>query len=74
MYFMYIPRGLTQTCDKSPYTHRKPQKATRQHKNVDNTTITDRLRMVSGSNDRQPTGVVKPVYERSTFPLTTTAV
>ena len=37
-------------------------------------TITDRLRTVSGSNNSHPTGVVKPVYERSTFPLTATAV
>ena len=42
-------------------------------KNFDYTTITGRLRTVSWSN-RHPTGVVKPVYERSTFPLTATAV
>ena len=49
-----------------------------QHKNatksVDYTTIADRLRTVSWSNSSHPTGVVKPVYERSTFPLTETAV
>ena len=71
-------RDLTQYCDKNPYTHRTIQKATRQHKNVtknfDYTTIADRLRTVSWSNSSHPTGVVKPVYERSTFPLTTTAV
>ena len=38
-------------------------------KNFDYTTIADRLRTVSWSNSSQPTGVVKPVYERSTFPL-----
>ena len=43
-------------------------------KNFDYTTITDRLRMVSWSNSSHPTGVVKPVYERSTFPLTATVV
>ena len=71
-------RDLTQSCDKNPYTYRKIQKATWQHKkatkNFDYTTIADRLRTVSWSNSSHPTGVVEPVYERSTFPLTTTAV
>ena len=39
-------------------------------KNFDYTTITDRLRTVSWSNNSHPTGVVKPVYDRSTFQLT----
>ena len=43
-------------------------------KNFDYTTIVDRLRTVSWSNSSHPTGVVKPVYERSTFPLTSSAV
>ena len=43
-------------------------------KNLDYTTIADRLRTVSWSNSSRPTGVVKPVYERSNFPVTTTAV
>ena len=43
-------------------------------KSFDYTTIADRLRTVSWSNSSHPTGVVKPVYERSTFPLTATAV
>ena len=38
------------------------------------TTIADRPRTVSWSDSSHPTGVVKPVYERSTFPLTATAV
>ena len=71
-------RDLTQSCDKNPYTQRTMQKATWQHKNAtknfDYTTIADRLRTVSWSNSSHPTGVVKPVYERSTFPLTATAV
>ena len=71
-------RYVTQSYDKSPYTHRTIQKATWQHKNAtknfDYTTIADRLRTVSWSNSSHPTGVVKPVYERSTFPLTATAV
>ena len=43
-------------------------------KNVDYKTIADWLRTVSWSNSSQHTGVVKPVCESSTFPLTTTAV
>ena len=71
-------RDLTQSCDKNPYTHKTIQKATWQHKNAtqnfDYTTIADRLRTVSWSNSSHPTGVVKPVYESSTFPLIATAV
>ena len=40
--------------------------------NFDYTTIVDRLKTISWSNSSHPTGVVKPVYERSTFPLTKT--
>ena len=43
-------------------------------KNFDYTTIADRLRTVSWSNNSHPTGVVKPVYGYQTFPLTTKAV
>ena len=43
-------------------------------KNFDYTTIADQLRTISWSNSSRPTGVIKPVYERSTFPLTATAV
>ena len=35
------------------------------------TQIANRLTTVSWSNISHPNGVVKPVYERSTFPLTT---
>ena len=63
-------RDLTQSCDKNPYTQRTIQKATWQRKNAtknfDYTTIANRLRTVSWSNSSHPTGVVKPVYERST--------
>ena len=49
-----------------------------QHKNVtkifDYTTIADRLRTVSWSNNSYPTGEDKPVYGYPTFPLTTKAV
>ena len=48
-----------------------------QHKNAtkifDYTTIADRLRTVSWSNNRHPTVVVKPVYGYPTFPLTAKA-
>ena len=71
-------RALTQSYDKSIYTHRKFQRATLKHKNAANNfdypTIADRLRMVSWGNDSHPTGVVKPVYGIPTFPLTTKAV
>ena len=43
-------------------------------KNFDYTTITDRLRTVSWVTAVTPTGVVKPVYVRTTFLLTATAV
>ena len=43
-------------------------------KNFDYTTIADRLRTVSWSNNSHPTGVVKPVYGYPTFPLTTKAM
>ena len=43
-------------------------------KNFDNTTIADRLKTVIWSNNSHPTGEVKQVCERSTFPLTTKAV
>ena len=39
-------------------------------KNFDYTTIAGRLRTVSWSNSSHLTGVDKPAYERSTFPLT----
>ena len=72
-------RDLTLSHDKSPYTHRKIRKATWQHKKRHqklrlNLTIADRLRTVSWSNNSHPTGVVKPVFKRSTFTFTATAV
>ena len=42
--------------------------------NFDYTTIADRLKTVGWSNNSNPTVVVKPVYERSAFPLTAAAV
>ena len=78
--FIYKKKGrdLTQSYDKSPYTTAKSKKQRdnikNATKNFDYTTIEDRSRTVSWSNSSHPTGVVKPVYKRSTFPLTTTAV
>ena len=67
-------RDLTQCSDKSPFTNKKLQNPEWQHKNatknVDYTTIADRLIMVSWSNDSHLTGVVELVYGIPTFPLT----
>ena len=61
----------------NPYTQRKPQKATRQHKNAtesfDYTTLMGRFRTVSWSNDKHPTRVVKLRYGIPKFPLATKA-
>ena len=69
---------LTQSYDKSPYTHRKIQKATwphkKRHQNFDYRTIADRLRTVSWSNNSHPSGMVKAVYGLPTIPITATAV
>ena len=72
-------KGGAQTqYEKSPYTDRKVQKATWQHKtatkNFDYTTIADRLWTVSRSDDSHPIDVVIPVYRIPTFPLTAKAV
>ena len=73
-----IGRDLTQSYDKSPYTHSKIQKATGQYKNVtknlDYTTILDRPRTVSWGNDSHLISVVKPVNGIPTLPLTPTVV
>ena len=70
-------RDLTQSFDKSHFTHRKIQKAMWKHKNTkknfDYQMIADRLRTVSLSNDNNQTGVVKPVYGIPTFKQTTKA-
>ena len=43
-------------------------------KNFDYTTIADRLKTVSCSNNSNPNDLVKPVYVYPTFPLTAKAV
>ena len=64
----------TQSYDKNPYTDRRIKKATRQHKDatksLNYTTIADRRRTVSRSNDSYPTDVVKPVFWILTLQLT----
>ena len=71
-------RNLTWSYDENPYTNRKfnNQLTTQKRhcytlpKHFDYTTIAHRLRTVSWSNNIHPTGVVKPMYGYSTFPLT----
>ena len=72
-------RDLTQSYDKSPYTHRKIQKASLQNtKTSPKTSITQQLRTDLGRSVGVTavnlTGLVKPVYVRTTFPLTATAM
>ena len=78
MFFREKGRDLPQSYDTSPITHRKIQKESWKHKNAsknfDYTTIADRLRTVSWSNDSHATGVNKPVYGIQTFPLAAKAV
>ena len=68
---------MTKTYDKTP-TPPTLRKVTLQNKNAtknfDYTTIADRLRPVSLSNDSHPTGVVKPDYGIPTSPLTAKAM
>ena len=50
-------RDLTQSNDKSHYTHTQIQNATQPHNNFDYTTITDQLRTVSCSNESHTFGI-----------------
>ena len=56
------------------------EKSKKQHdnkkatKNLNYSTTADRLKTVSWNNNSHPDGVGNPVYERSTLPLTATAV
>ena len=54
------------TPTKNPESNVTIQK---RRQNFDYTTIAERLRMVSWSNDSHPTGVAKPVYGIQTFAL-----
>ena len=56
---------LTQSCDENPYTNRKFKNeltTQKRHQNFVYTTIMDRIRIVSWSNNSHPTVVVIPVY------------
>ena len=55
------PTPTEQSKKQRPWQHKNATK------NFDYTTIADRLRTVSWSNSSHQTGVVKPVYERSTL-------
>ena len=67
-------RDLTESYNKSTYTHRKIQNATRQHKNAtknfDYITIASRLRSVGWGNGNHLAGAVTPIYGVPTFLLT----
>ena len=71
-------RDLTQSCDKSTYTHRKSKKQRDNIKHATKTLITQRLRTDLGRS----VGVtavtqlvwLNRVYERSTFPLSAKVV
>ena len=69
---------MTRFYDKGPYNNRIILKAKWKHKNASKNvhyiTIAERLRTVSRSSNSHPADVFEPVYERSTVPLTTTAV
>ena len=68
---------LTRSYDKNPYTNNKFENqltTQKRHQNFDYTTIADRIRTFSSSNNSHPTDVVKPVYGYQTLPLTAKAV
>ena len=69
---------MTQFNDKSPHTNEKLQKSKTttqiRHQKLDYTTIANRLRTVSWSNNIHQNGVVKPDNEIPTFRLTAKAV
>ena len=70
IWLSHMTKGPTFT-EKSEKQHDNTKDAT---KNFDFTTITDRIKTASWGTSSHPNDVVKPVYERSTFPLTVTAV
>ena len=57
-----------------PQTNPKGNMTTQKRHQKHYTTIADRLRAASLSNDSHPTGVMKPVYAILTFTLTATAM
>ena len=83
MYVSFIIHKKKEEIWLSPMT-KAPTPTEKSKKQLDNTktppktsiytTIADRLRTVSCSNDSHPTGAVKPVYGIPTFPLTANAL
>ena len=69
----FIPMTKVPTATEKNKKKKQRDNAKNATKNVDYTTIADRLRTVSWSNDSHPTGVVKPVYGIPTFQLTAKA-
>ena len=69
-------RELTQTKAPTPREKSKKQRDNTKNatKSFDYTMIADRISTVSWSNNSHPADVVEPVYERSTFQPTATAV
>ena len=68
---------LTQSYDKAAAPVEKSKRQRDNTKNVTKTSVKQRLRTDLGRSvgaTTSPTGVVKPVYEHSTIPLTATAV
>ena len=63
---------MTKTPKSTEKSKKKRDSTKTQQQKFDYTTIADRLRTVTWSYNSQATGVVKPVYERWTFPLTAT--
>ena len=55
--------------EKVPKSTEKSKTRYDNTKTLDYTTIVDRLRTVRWNNDSNQTGVVKPVYGITTFPL-----
>ena len=65
---------MTKAHTPTEKSKKQPDSTKNATKNFDYTTIAERLRTVSWGNISDPTGLVEPVYERSTFPLTATDV
>ena len=68
---MHREQGRTLHPQKNPNSNMTAQN---HHHKLRNTTIADRLKTVSWSNDRYYTGVIEPVYGIPTFQLTEKAV
>ena len=65
---------VTKTSSPTDQSKKQRDKIKNATQNFGYMAIADRLRTISWSNSSHPTGVIKLVYKRSTFPLTATAV